>query len=386
MSIFRTEQRVVDDYYQRTSLNQSSLKVIIRNGVPAYLENASTLTGQKEDAGDKYFEEKDHFVIGSAVDCFMTMGEKCYLNSYHFANMPKPKPGVMSVVKRVFDRVRENNGLGIFSKLPDLAEFKMEIYGACEADAYYMNRRKDAADWESDTRIKGIIDEKYSKEYFRALIEAGDKIILSEEQNIIINQVTNNFVSHPYTSWVFADSATVDIVYQFAIYFEAHDGVFCKALLDMVRIDHTTKTITPFDIKTLGDYITNFKWAIKTRRYDLQGSFYTYALKKALKQLSDLIGKDVTGYRVANFAFIVESTKRPGTPLIFPLETELLTLGQYGRRTKEETILGWEDGIKSFLLWSDNSFILDNVVAEVTGGIKAGVVFVNDNFDYNIIF
>jgi hypothetical protein len=383
--IYRTAQKDIDEYYEKTSLNQSSIKVIISRGIPAYLEASSTLTGQKEDAGDKYFEEQDYFIVGSAVDCYLTMGEACYLNTYHFTNMPKPTPGVMSIIKRVFDVVRANNGLSIFSKLPDLSEFRMEIYGACEADAYYMNRRKDISDWENDTRIASILKEKNSNEYFKALIEAGDKIILSENQNQIINRVIGTLTTHPYTSWVFKDSSTVDIVYQFPIYFDV-DGIFCKALLDMIRVDHTTKTIMPFDIKTIGDYITKFNTAVRVRRYDLQGSFYAYALSTALKQLSDLIGKDITAYRIANFAFIVESTKTPGTPLIFPLDSGLIACGRYGRDTDREQIFGWEDGMSKFKLWSEESFIMDNVIDKLTSHIKPGVVFINNDFNYNIKF
>lgn len=369
--IYRTSQEKIDEYYQKTSLNQSSIKTIISRGVQTYLENQGAISGVEDT--DLYYEEKEHFLIGSAVDCYLTQGEQCYLNRYYFSNVGKPGDSVMSIVKQTYDSVTSNNGFGIFQKLPNLSDFKAEIWAACNANNYYMNRRKD--NWEDDGRIATVLKTKHAEDYFTCLREAGLRTVLSETQNMIINSILNTFTTHPFTSALFTDGPDEDIIYQLPIYFLCN-GVYCKVLLDELKINHATKTMYPLDFKTMGDYITKFRHNFKTRRYDIQGSFYSEGVMspEGKETISAIVGKDVSDYRVAKFAFVVESSKFPGTPLIFPMSESLL---QVGRRGNADDLLGWEQGIDLYNIWSEKGFSLDAIHED-----NKGVVFIDSDFSY----
>lgn len=80
--------------------------------------------------------------------------------------------------------------------------------------------------------------------------------------------------------------------FQYELYF-TYKGVECKGLLDAIYIDEETKTIYPYDIKTVASmeaFSTNY-----TRfGYDSQAGFYTIGLEQLYP-----------GYKIAPFVFIV---------------------------------------------------------------------------------
>lgn len=132
----------------------------------------------------------------------------------------------------------------------------------------------------------------------------------------------------------------------------------------------------PSDIKTFGDYILKFNQQIRALRYDVQGSFYVHGIKACIMQLEKLIGRSLEGYSISSFAFITESTKAPGTPLIFPLTNELLLQGQYGDGKYK---LGWKQAMDTYIAWKRQDFKIENMFADTNG-----VVFVNEEYDYSI--
>ena len=123
------------------------------------------------------------------------------------------------------------------------------------------------------------------------------------------------------TSKYFQEDRLTEIIFQMSIDF-TYERVDCKALLDMVIINHKDKTIQPIDIKTMGDYTINFPKSLRQRRYDIQAAFYVEALKSK--------GVYAT-YEILPFKFIVESTIDPGNPLVFTCSQELLNIGKFGR-------------------------------------------------------
>jgi hypothetical protein len=371
--IFRSSDEVINSYYERAAVNQSSLKVILSQGMIGYLDLESSLLKQ-----ENYYEEKEHRIIGSGVDYFITSGEEAYNNRYFYSRLKKkPKDKALSVLHMVYDRVLEKSGNTI-DGIWEFDYYLEDVYIACNEHGYYMNRK--AANYEGDNRYKEIVKAN-GNQYWRELKESNGKIILSDDLSQIINQITNSLLTHPHTANLFKDKTgfngerEVDIVYQFPIYFRIGD-VYCKALLDMIRIDHINKVIYPIDIKTTKEYITNFNRDIKRWRYDIQASFYTTAILLNLTQLVTHIDHHLFDYRVANLAFIAESTKKPGVPLIFPLTDKAIQRGLRG----DEECFGWSQALDLYRDWSKKGFSLEKVLD------NSGVIFVDENFEYNKIF
>lgn len=348
-----TEQ--VSDYYEKAGLNQSSLKVILEDGMQEFLVKAQELAKVEE-----LYGEKKHFIIGSGVDCKITHGEDIFEKQYHISRLIK-KPGetALAILKLAYDKAKAFFPLGIDISL---TAYKSEVYEAANELEYYMNRKKD--NWEDDTRINELLKQN-GQEYWADLYMAGDKQVLSDDEANTVEVVSTSLLTHPHTAHLFNDDGGKDIIYQFVIDFIIKN-VHCKGMIDEIIIDHVNKRIMPVDIKTTAWNVLTFPQAIKKRRYDLQASFYLEGLKQNIKKLGELIKKDLTGYTVSKFAFVVESTKTTGTPMIFVMDEQVIYRGQHG--SPEEGIKGWQQGIDEFIIWADAGWDI-NKVYEKTNGV-----------------
>lgn len=352
----------MDDYYLAEGLNQSAIKQIIDGGIESYLVKREEL---------KLEVEKKHLIIGSGVDTIITMGEQAFIEKYHVSNIEK-KPGdkALAIIKEVFAVVSANTRADDINLLRNYPE---EVYNACESNEYYMNRRK--ANYMEDNRISEILKDN-AEVYWRDLCDAEGKQVLSVVESNAITNISKSLLTHKHTSHLFVEDQDVDIIYQLPIFF-AYKGIKVKMMLDELKIKHNEKAILPLDIKTTGDYVLRFNKTIKSYRYDIQGSFYTFGIGQNLALIESIIGRNLTGYQIANFAFAVESTVSQGTPMIFPLTDDLLKCGQTG----DKYLLGWEQGIDIYITWLNSNFSLEKRFESTNG-----VVWVGNNFEYNQTF
>jgi len=92
-------------------------------------------------------------------------------------------------------------------------------------------------------------------------------------------------------------------------------------MLDVIRIDHSTQTIQPIDLKTGGEGFMKSYW--KYKRY-LQASMYTDAVVKA-----EWDG-DINGYDVMPMMFIYADTSLKCNPLIYKSTPKDIHVGRAG--------------------------------------------------------
>lgn len=357
MIVRHTDQQV-KDYYERAAINQSSLKIILSQGIHQFLDDQQQLLGQEDDP-----IEKEHFIIGSGVDSWITMGEDHFRNNYYCSQLQK-KPGdkSMLVIKSAFARVLSDHrpdDIGAF----DL--YTQEISDACTEFDYRTNVGL-------DSKINFLLKEN-AREYWDDLILATGKQILSEAQAGTISTIISSFTNHPHTRNLFKDSEFTDIIYQLPCYF-GNNNIPCKAMIDMIIINHKAKRILPVDLKTTRQYIINFNSDFKFRRYDIQGSFYKYAITKHTSSISTLLSKDVISYSIANMAFAVESTKKPGCPMIFPITDEVDHIGRWGDGKR---YLGWEQALEKYNSWNSVDFSTENMFQDTNG-----VLFIGNDYEY----
>jgi len=377
MSTFRHTEAQVASYHADPRMKQSGLKIIAQEGIQAFLRKMEEALREEE-----WYSEKEHFKIGKAVDFSLSQGEDQFYHAYHFSNAATtPSGAVLSITRKVFEwaLIRKE---GQANRIDGFDQYRDLIYEACNTvetmrdgkleTGYYMKRA--APIWEEDTRWLTVA-KNGGTDYFGELIENYGKVILSEEEGDIIVKVVNSFKSHPHTSRFFLEEEGVDIVYQMPLFFD-YEGVACKILPDMMRIDHNARKVYPFDFKTHGGDILSFILALRARRYDIQGSFYNYGIWKNLATISNLIGKDIEGYRMASFAFLCESTKYPGTPMVFVMTDDMMTQGVSGDGKK---LMGWNQAMARYNLWRRHEFSLENRFAETNG-----VVFMDQFFEYTV--
>ena len=362
----------IKDYYERAEVNQSSLKVILNDGIQVFIQQQNELIKQD----DLYYEEKRHFVIGQAVDTFITNGEDEYNRKYYSSRLTKkPSDTIMSIVRMTFDNAYRNfitlNGEDAKSEGNIDDEELQELLIQSITEHNYQSN------WKLETKINKIVQE--GSLYWNELIEAQGKQILSEEEENIIKAIINSILTHKHTSHLFKDSDEVDIIFQLPLFFE-YEGISCKALLDMVIINHSSKKIIPIDIKTVGDYVLRFNRAIQKRRYDIQGAFYTYGIEKNKESILELCNRTLNSneYDIANFAFLAESTFTPGTPMIYVLTNELLEQGRWG---DNEEVKGFHQAIEIYREWLNAGFSIENMFDDTNG-----VVWVENDYNYQKVF
>ena len=307
MAIYRASKEEVENYFNSDSISQSKLKLLLVSG--------EAFMNVKEP--ELFFEEKKHFLIGSAVDDWITMGEEYMDNNYYITQLEnKPSSKVMSIIQQYYSFLHNREDEEISDELQ-----QDYLFVAIQEHEYQSN-------WKRETRINKVLRE--GEEYFNMLLLSDGKTILSQEEYDTISNIVNKLTTHPYTENYFdiGDNkfAEIDVFYQLPIYFRFEIdkvSVKCKALLDMVHVDHSTKTIIPFDIKTIGDYTKHFDKQSKKRRYDIQASWYI----KALEAWRDTHYKD---YTILDFRFVVASTTQECEPLVFETNQFFIDAGEHG--------------------------------------------------------
>ena len=289
-------------YQESPALGQSKLKTLLIHPINFTQEVEQKL----------YYEEKESFTIGSAVDCIMTRGDIQFEKEYYVSELQeKPSDTIKSIIQMTFDSVEVPA-----AQIAPMAEFQADILKACIAHDYQRN-------YKEQTKIDKILE---YQSYWNELCLAKGKILLSKDEKTVIDAIVMSLVTNPVTADWFVSQPYNSILRQEALFFTIN-GVECKALLDMIYINHRDKTITPIDIKTTVMYTTDFPKAVRRYRYDIQAAWYTEACMQSYAAI-------YPDYTIKPFVFIVESTTLQGTPLVYTCSSELLQIGKSGRAKK----------------------------------------------------
>ena len=352
--IHRTNRDTVTKYRELESISQSKLKLLMA-GVGVY---------NNTEPEEKYYSEKEHFIIGSAVDTLITMGADACKKEYYVSQLEnKPSATIMSIVKEVYDIISSES-----SYAKAIADFASDDIYFRDTILHVADKQEFQKRWKDETRYKKIVEQ--GQDYWNDLIESKSRQILSLQQFDLIKIISDNILNHPHTEKYFQDAEHLDIFYQLPLKF-MYEDISCKALLDMVIVDHHNGIIQPIDIKTMGDYVSNFPISFMRRRYDIQAAFYTQAIA------DDYTGWNILfkDYKILPFKFIVESTTMPGTPLVYTCSEEVLNKGKYGIDSQRigKHILrekkGFHQAIMLYIWHLENGFEVDKHVCLNNGDL-----------------
>lgn len=270
------------DYRSSPRINQSFLKDVIKNVT-------------REDIGTQAMED------GNVVDCLITTPQ-LFTEKYAVLDILTPS----KQYKETLDRVYEN------AAFDSLDFYREEVISTF--------RSISGQNWKDDTIFNNV--KKEGEDYWNSLWKYKGKKIINSSDHERYMSVVNNLLTGKTGHWFEVDGLVEEIQYQKALFFDYElDGhVFeCKALLDLLRINHKDKTVRMLDVKTTQASTKYWPWLAKQMRYEIQASFYNEALKFCYPD-----------YTVLNPVFLVESVTYPGKPRDFVATDFDLKLGKRG--------------------------------------------------------
>jgi hypothetical protein len=304
---------IIDDsYIKNRALNQSLLKKL--NISPQlFLKRLQEQEGHEVPDED---EPSENIMMGDACDLILTQGEDKFNEQFVVSNVTRPSPQVAEYCWNL-----------CLLGDPVLAHQKLVDAGAKVSLSALQN--------------------KYEKEngeiYYESLVRNKDKKILTEEQYSKVGEVVSSLRYNEFVNKYFNLGKDWYNHYQVELNFE-YDGEPCKGLMDLIHVDHISKKIHPIDLKVTESGTDSWEWLFWKMRYDFQCSFYVRGI---LTNPPDCI-KNLKGYTLEPFSFVVESFKYPGSPIEHIVTQEVQIIGEFGGKVGNKTYKGFAEAIKKF--------------------------------------
>lgn len=215
--------------------------------------------------------------IGSIVDIYIEDIDK--YNDTVSVDQTRPTQALFDLVQEML-KIEDNNPNNSFGEL-ELASLARQSVG------FQMN-------WKQET-----FETKYQNEassYYNFAKENRNKVLLTEEENIIVTKCINSLKENSTISTMLFENNQTKVT-QCAIYFKVsvklnekseqglpiYVELKCKALLDQIIIDTLIPAIIINDVKTTGFPISKFEESIEKYRYYRQLTFYRMAVDQWLK-------------------------------------------------------------------------------------------------------
>ena len=300
-----------NNYLENKALNQSLLKKILVHP-NLFLKRLQEQEGQEllEDE-----EPSENVMIGDACDLILTQGESVFYNQFVITDLIKPTGQVGDYAWHLSTTGDEELAYQKTGAKISLAALKTKF-------------------------------DKDGKDYYEFLVNnKGKKVLTSEQfnkvQSVVDSLRYNDFVKHYFNQ----DNITTENFYQVELNF-TYDGEPCKGLMDLIHVNHNTKTIYPVDLKVTESPTDNWEWIFWKMGYYFQAAFYWQGLQTNPPDcIKSYIEK---GYTLNNFSFVVESFRYPGSPQEYICSPDILELGEKGGKKDNKEYHGFAEAIKRF--------------------------------------
>jgi hypothetical protein len=229
-------------------------------------------------------EDKNHFKIGSAVDCALTT-PSIFSSTYRISSSNKPTGLLGKFVDALPPGLEMTSPTTFYESAYKKAGYKKEMTWVI---SYF---------WENKDVVK----------YYEELHSSDGRIVLAQDEYEVVNTARDLIMANEFTyPFFFAVKEDVELHHQVPIYF-LYKQKACKALLDGYTVDHVEKVIQPFDLKTTSKDIYAFPESFINYGYFRQCAFYELAL---LSESSPVYKLLQAGYTLADYLFIVVCVRK----------------------------------------------------------------------------
>lgn len=220
------------------------------------------ILGEKEDSVDSWAVE------GNLFDCLLT--DKANFDN-RFAVVPGviPTENTKKLVYKIFKERTDD------SASTDLYVYRDDILDALKMMNLHQSLKTD------EQRLEKVLTDD-AKNYFKFLCESERKIVIDNEtlernQNRVDLILSNQrAVDRMYLADV---PEGIEVLQQPNLQADTKDkyGFNLRGIADRIIVDHNSKTVTIFDIKTTGKTVNDFyPDTYKFYNYDLQAAMYVY--------------------------------------------------------------------------------------------------------------
>lgn len=281
--------------------------------------NYSTLAAlDSNNPGVVFKEDRDReyslaMTKGSLVDCLLFTPDE-YDNQFIIKEEATVSPAIKILIDNLLDMNLEYNDTNL-------------LFVASE-------NKFGGTNWSDETILKRIKTDD-SREYFEQKKLNTKKLIISQEIYDQAANVIEVLKNHEFTSYIF--NSDNEVLFQVPVYWDEiiinpatnkNVTVKCKALLDIVILDHKNKLLIPIDLKIKSDSKYAFPQSFLRFKYYLQAAWYSRALLRT------------KSYKIVNFSFLVTSFDYPDPPLIYQCSNETMTIGNYGGEIGNRRVQG----------------------------------------------
>lgn len=326
------------DYRDVFAISQSAIKAFRSKGLHKFKK---VYIDKEEDDDD----DQDKYAFGSLVDTLafepMLMDARFHIPA-HEVNIPGEK--VKLIADKVFREAKEIVDNKI--KLNELGNLPEPLYIPNLTNIY---------DWGDNilrvareikyggTTWSGsrILDNVYgdAEGYFRMLGDANGRSIITANDNADAIEMVAALRNGKDTAPYFVQQENETLLFQTEIFVEHHRNgliVPLKGALDIIRINHTDKTVQVPDLKTTYSS-EQFKSIARNFGYVTQASFYNHLVREWLKTYEGGAYKD---YEILVPLNIVMDREHK-IPYIYEYDWEDIEIAREGSDTLN--VIGWQN-------------------------------------------
>lgn len=322
------------EYRDIKALSQSSLKLLDQSPRKFYETEYQWLIGAKD---KPEIEVSDAMRLGELVDCLL-LTPSDFSSSFVVHTGETPTGQMLDFTNKYFKQEKEQTN-NYEKKLE-----QSEIDQIAENVYIEVGFKRDSR----DTVLKRFKTE--ALDYYKSLRAGIGRAVISPEMHLKALRMVDQLNANEFTGPILNPGPDVEKLVQLPIYKEdfCQFRVPVKGLLDLVLIDHSTKIISTYDLKTTSEF--NFTSSYISRRYDIQGSLYN---ELSMYLIGDM---KLGGYKVKDsFKFIVGSTIG-GMPEIWKMNFNDLKTGRLGgKNLYGRTIKGFKGLIDDYKWHVENN-------------------------------
>lgn len=283
--------------------------------------------------------EGDYLEFGDLLDCILLQPEQLG-EKFYFEAVDKPTEQLLELADHI---ISLDNAEDLINDVIEVNNISLELN--------LFGNTKD-----TEKRIIKFNTPKFWN-YIRAKLNSRGKTVFSRDTETEAYMAVDILKNNPRTAQIFNPNEDVEVINQLKLVAKI-EGYEVKGMIDRVHIDHKTKTIYPFDLKSTEFRLVNFKKQFIKMKYYLQASLYS-------AMLAGFIKYNYPDYVLAEFRFIVYS-KSDRNVAVFVVSDTWLNNGYFGFIDyKGDYIKGIAQLLKDYYYYiTDNIYTVEREILE----------------------